>query len=128
MRTDARTILSWLLSLFLAFEFAKSGIAKLTSSPKMIASFHSFGYPLCFMYLTGCIEVVTTVLVLIPRTAALGAAIFACVMVGAIYAHLTHGQAGEIRLPAILLVASLALAWVRSQALPARGLTRRTAP
>ena len=114
-----RNAIAWLLSIFLAYEFAVSGVAKLSSKPKMVASFHTFGYPLWFMYLTGCIELLSALLVLVPRVAVIGAGLLTCVMLGAIFSHLTHGEANEITMPVILLIASLALVLVR---------TTRTAP
>lgn len=114
MRLDTRTVIGWLLSLFLAYEFVLSGVAKLTSKPRMIESFHTFGYPLWFMYFTGCLEVLCAILVLVPRFAVIGAGLLACVMLGAIYSHLTHGQADEIRMPLVLLAAAFALALLRT--------------
>jgi len=114
MSTGYRNVVGWLLSLFLGYEFAVSGIAKLTTKPRMVAAFHTFGYPLWFMYLTGCIELISVVLVLFPRTAVLGAGVLVCVMIGALFSHLTHGEVEAIRMPVILLLAALALAWVRS--------------
>jgi uncharacterized membrane protein YphA (DoxX/SURF4 family) len=80
----------------------------------MVASFHTFGYPLWFMYLIGCIELLSALLVLVPRVAVVGAGLLTCVMLGAIYSHLTHGEASEITMPVILLIASLALALART--------------
>jgi uncharacterized membrane protein YphA (DoxX/SURF4 family) len=114
MQTDLRNVAGWLLSLFLSYEFVLSGLAKLMAKPKMIASFHTFGYPLWFMYLTGCIELVCAVLVLIPRTAVAAAAVLVCVMIGALFSHLGHGQSDEIALPLGLLLAAVVLALVRA--------------
>jgi uncharacterized membrane protein YphA (DoxX/SURF4 family) len=114
MNTNSRNLVGWLLSLFLAYEFGRSAYGNLTAQPRMVESFHTFGYPLWFMTFTGAVELLAVVLVLIPRVAVVGAAILICVMIGALYSHLAHGQSEAIRLPAILLVASIALAWVRS--------------
>ena len=70
----------------------------------MTQEFAAFGYPLWFMYLTGLIELVSAVLVVIPRTSRIAAGLLICVMVGAIFSHLTHGQAAMIGAPVVLLI------------------------
>jgi len=109
-----RAITTWVLSVILALAFLGAGAAKLSAQPMMVTEFAVFGYPQWFMYLTGLIEIVAAILLLVPRLAGIGAGLLVCVMVGALYSHLAHGQSEAIRLPAILLVASIALAWVRS--------------
>jgi uncharacterized membrane protein YphA (DoxX/SURF4 family) len=109
-----RNVIGWLLSLYLAYEFALSSIGNLTAKPKNIASFHTFGYPLWFMFLTGAIELLCALLVLVPRFAAYGAALIVCVMLGAIFSHATHAQYDKISWPATLAICALILALVRA--------------
>jgi len=108
-----RNAVTWALSILLAFAFLGAGGSKLASHPMMIATFDSFGYPLWFMYVTGLIEIAGAVLVLFPRVAYIGAALLVCVMAGAIFSHLTHGQTAKVPLPLVLLVLAVAVGTLR---------------
>jgi uncharacterized membrane protein YphA (DoxX/SURF4 family) len=108
-----RKIAPWIVSILLALAFLGAGLAKLSSQPMMVAEFTSFGFGLWFMYFTGALEVVCAILVLIPRTAAIGAALLTCIMICAIATHLTHGQAGLIGAPVVLLVLAVTLGLLR---------------
>ncbi len=106
MKTNNRavTIATWVVAALLCLAFLGAGAAKLTAQQMMQQEFANFGYPLWFMFVTGIIEVVSAVLVIIPRTSRIGAGLLICVMVGAILSHLTHGQAAMIGVPVVLLV------------------------
>ncbi len=108
-----RKAVVWTLSILLALAFLGAGFAKLTGQPMMLAEFATFGYPVWFMYLTGLIEVACAVLVLVPRFAAIGATLLVCVMLGALYSHLTHGQSAMIGAPLVLLVLAAVVGWLR---------------
>jgi uncharacterized membrane protein YphA (DoxX/SURF4 family) len=79
----------------------------------MIHEFGVFGLPLWFMYLTGVLELIGAILVLIPRLASGGAGLLGCVMLGALAAHLSHGQAAMIGAPLVLLILAVAVGWLR---------------
>jgi uncharacterized membrane protein YphA (DoxX/SURF4 family) len=108
-----RKVLTWVLSGLLALAFVAAGAAKLTGQQMMVAEFETFGLPLWFMYLTGLLEVAGAVLVLVPRLAFAGAGLLACIMLGALAAHLSHGQAAMIGAPALLLIMAVAVGTLR---------------
>ncbi len=108
-----RSIVTWVLSVLVAIAFLGAGFAKLTSQSMMIQEFGLFGLPIWFMYVTGVIEVVSAVLVLVPRYAFVGAGLLVCTMVCALLAHLTHGQAAMIGAPLVLLVLTAAVGSLR---------------
>jgi uncharacterized membrane protein YphA (DoxX/SURF4 family) len=108
-----RNIATLVISILLAVAFLGAGTAKLLSVPMMVAEFQIFGYPMWSMYLTGALEIVCAVLVLIPRFAGIGAALLACTMIGAILSHLAHGQAAMIAAPVVLLILAVALGQLR---------------
>jgi len=108
-----RTTITWGLTVLLALAFFGASLSKLTSQPMMVHEFEVFGLPLWFMFLTGALELVGAVLVLGPRTAYLGAALLSCIMVGALVAHVTHGQAAMIGAPFVLLILSIAVGSLR---------------
>ncbi len=109
----SKLIASWVIAVVLALAFFGFGMLKLTSQPMMVANFAGWGFPSWFLYVTGSIEVISAVLLLIPRTALVGAALLVCTMIGALVTHLTHGQAAMIGAPGVLLVLLLALVWLR---------------
>ena len=67
-------------------------------------AFDQLNYPSWFMYVTAVVELAGGILVLLPRYAALGAALISCVMIGALLSLFTHGMASDAPPPAVLLV------------------------
>jgi len=96
-----------------ALVFIPAGIAKLTGQTMEIQRFAGFGYSIWFMYLIGFMELSGALLVLVPRLAGSGAALLECVMLGAVYSEIAHGQTGRAALPAMLSVLLLILGWLR---------------
>lgn len=108
-----RAITTWVLSILLALAFLGAGAAKLSTQPMMVAEFTLFGLPQWFMYLTGAIEISSAILLLIPRIAGIGAGLLVCVMAGALFEHLTHGQADKAVAPLVLLILAGIVGWLR---------------
>ncbi len=109
----SKLIASWVIAVVLALAFFGVGMLKLTSQPMMVANFAAWGFPGWFLYVTGTIEVVSAVLLLIPRTALIGTVLLICTMIGALLTHLTHGQAAMIGAPLVLLLLLLVFGWLR---------------
>jgi putative oxidoreductase len=102
----------WALQIASAAMFLFAGSLKLVGAPLMVQEFAAIGLGQWFRYLTGTIEVVSAVLLLIPSLAGYGAAALAITMVGAITAHLFI--IGGSPVAAILLLASTStIAWAR---------------
>jgi putative oxidoreductase len=108
-----RTTITWVLSILLAIAFLVASFVKITAQPVMVQGFTAFGFPVWFLYVTGFIELAGAILVLLPLFAGIGAALLSCVMVGAIFTHLTHGQAAQAVVPLILLALALTVGWLR---------------
>jgi putative oxidoreductase len=109
-----RSVFTWMLSIALAaLVFVPAGIAKLTGQAMEIQRFAGFGYSIWFMYLIGFMEVTGALLVLVPRLAGAGAALLACVMLGAVYSEIALGQTSRAALPLVLFVLLLILSWLR---------------
>ncbi len=85
----ATTVVTWILSVLGAAAFVSVGVSKLAGAPAMVATFDTIGVGQWFRYVTGGIEVVGAVLLLVPALARWGALLLACTMIGAIVAHLT---------------------------------------
>ena len=104
----------WTLQVLSAAMFLFAGTSKLTGAPLMVQEFGTIGIGQWFRYFTGTIEVVSALLLLVPSLARYGALALAVTMVGAIITHLTI--IGGNPTPAIvLLAATSAIAWIRSQ-------------
>lgn len=105
-------IVLWVLQLGAAAMFLMAAIPKLTGNPQAVEGFAKIGLGQWFRYLTGTLEVVGALLLLIPSLCGLGGLLLACVMVGAVATHLL--VLGGSPVPAIvLLVVTAFIAWGR---------------
>ena len=94
--------------------FLSAGANKLGGDPAMVQAYQAIGFGQWFRYLTGGLEVVGAVLLVIPALAGLGAFLLAAVMVGAVLTHLL--LVGGRALPAmVLLLALLPIALLRRE-------------
>lgn len=76
------------LRILLALAFLAAGTAKLAGVPAMIQVFDAIGFGQWFRYVTGVVEIVGAVALLVPTYAVLGAAWLAITMFFATLAHL----------------------------------------
>jgi putative oxidoreductase len=76
------------LRILLALAFLAAGGAKLASVPAMVQIFDTLGFGQWFRYLTGVVEIVGAVALLIPSYATLGAAWLGITMFFGTLAHL----------------------------------------
>ena len=97
----------WALQVLTAVAFLMAGYGKLSGQPEMVEQFAKIGIGQWFRYVTGGIEVVSAILLLIPRLTPVGAALLSCTMVGAVFTHLTliGGSPG----PALVLLCFAAI-------------------
>jgi putative oxidoreductase len=102
----------WLTQIALAGMFLLAGGLKLTGAPEMVALFDAIGNGQWFRYVTGSIEVVSAVALLVPAWAAFGALLLIPTMVGAVITHLFI-VGGSAAPATVLLIGSLAIAWAR---------------
>jgi putative oxidoreductase len=102
----------WTLQIASAAMFLFAGGLKLAGVPLMVQEFGLIGLGQWFRYVTGTIEVVSAVLLLIPSVAVYGAAALAVTMVGAIITHLFI-IGGSPAIPIVLLASTSAIAWAR---------------
>ena len=107
-----RPIALWAAQLALAGMFLLAGGSKLAGAPAMITLFDAVGVGQWFRYVTGLIEVGSAVTLLVPSIAPFGALALVATMTGAVLTHLFIVGGSPI-VPAVLLVGSLTVAWVR---------------
>lgn len=104
----------WILQIGAAGMFLMAGFSKLSGDPMMVGMFDAIGLGQWFRYVTGSLEVLGAVLLLIPRLSGLGALLLVGVMLGAVTTHLF--VVGGSPLPAIiLLIVTGVVAWGRRQ-------------
>lgn len=99
-------IVLWVPTLFLVYVFARQGLAKFSSSSGWARAFEVWHFPVWFRVLIGVWEVAAAALLLVPRTAAIGAAMIALVMLGGMGTHIYWGQPGQVTSEVLPLVLS----------------------
>ena len=102
----------WFAQIAAAGMFLVAGGSKLAGVPAMVQLFDAVGIGQWFRYLTGTIEVVSAILLLVPSLAVVGALVLVPTMAGAVLTHLFI--VGGNPAPAIVLLAVVAaIAWAR---------------
>ena len=101
----------WILQIGAAGMFLMVGFLKLSGDPQMVGLFDAIGLGQWFRYVTGSLEVLGAVLLLVPRLSGLGALLLVGVMLGAVPTHLF----ADSGLPPtiILLIVTGVVAWAR---------------
>jgi len=113
--SKALNLTGWVLLGLAAAAFLAAGGSKLAAAPAMVEMFAKLGAGQWFRYLTGALEVIGAVALLVPRATFYGAALLAIVMVGAIVTHLA--VLGGSPIPAfVLLVIVGTVAYLRRPA------------
>jgi uncharacterized membrane protein YphA (DoxX/SURF4 family) len=102
----------WICQILTAAVFIPAGYAKLTGSPGMVQLFDGIGWGQWFRYVTGAIEVVSSVLLFFPATSFVAAALLACTMIGAMIVHFQVLNIGP-GMPLGLLILLSIIMWFR---------------
>jgi putative oxidoreductase len=112
--SKALNVTIWGVQILTAFAFIAAGGSKLAGAPAMVDMFGKIGFGQWFRYLTGSLELSGAVLLLLPRTSAIGGWLLAAVMIGAVGTHLFI--IGGNPVPAVvLLVLAITVGWNRSR-------------
>jgi uncharacterized membrane protein YphA (DoxX/SURF4 family) len=111
-RPQGASELAWAFQVLAAAQFFVTGLDKLANAPPMVQLFDAVGFGQWFRYFTGTVEIVSAVLLLIPRFAAIGAALLAMTMAGALVAHGTVLPFSPFKAIALLVMVSVVF-WVR---------------
>ena len=119
----------WVLQVFMALVFLCFGVSKF--NPHEIfwkTMFARIGIGQWFRYLTGGLEIICAMILLIPRNSAIAAALLACTMAGAVLTHLFILRDGyAAMLPGLPLLLLIAVAWRRGSE-RAQSIRRITLP
>ena len=109
----AKLIGLWGVTLFLALVCLRSGLTKLPAGSFWERDFRRWGYPGWFRVAVGAAELAACAMLLVPRLAAYGAALFAAVMLGAIYTHAAHGETVRLPFNFVLFALSIVVLYAR---------------
>ncbi|MFV5694800.1 DoxX family protein [Flavobacterium sp. LB3P122] len=119
------TILSWILRIGVAVILSQTLYFKFTGVKESIYIFTALGVEPYGRIITGISELITAILILIPRTTLLGALLGCGIMVGAILSHLfvlgieVEGDGGTLfALANITLLSCLTLIFLNKDKLP----------
>jgi putative oxidoreductase len=104
----------WILQIGAAGMFLMVGFLKLSGDPQLVGLFDAIGLGQWFRYLTGSLEVLGALLLLIPRLSGLGALMLFGVMIGAVVTHVFI-VGGSPLMAIILLVVTGVVAWGRRE-------------
>ena len=116
-------VVAWGLQILLASLFLLVGSAKFGSHSEMwVQMFATIGIGQWFRVFTGGLEILCAILLLIPRSAAIGAALLSCTMVAALFIRLfvVRGPARDAVTPLVYLVLLVVVLWLRRDRLPLR--------
>ena len=116
--SKVRIIGAWVAQGLLAAAFLAAGGAKLAGVPVMIQIFDQIGFGQWFRIVTGAIELVGAVALLIPGFAVVGAAWLGATMFFAVLTHLVILHSSPV--PALVLLAlNVLVVWLRRDQLAA---------
>ena len=87
LKNVAKAVALWLPVILLVLIFAPQGRSKFFSDSGWARAFRHWGYPDWFRVLIGVMELSGVALLLLGRTAAFGALVLICVMLGAMATH-----------------------------------------
>ena len=104
-----KEVLIWIPTIVPVAMFLIAGLRKFPESGGWSQMFRAFGYPVWFRMLIGVVETAAALLLVVPRTAAYGAATIVVTMIGAIVTILAgaNSSLATITTPGICLVLAL---------------------
>src|SRR5260370_31819456 len=107
-------VVLWALQIAAAGMFLMVGVLKLKGDPQLVGLFGAIGIGQWFRYLTGTLEVVGAIMLLIPRTSGLAALMLAGIMLCAVVTHVFIVGGSPLGATILLVVMGL-VAWGRRQ-------------
>lgn len=127
-RSRSSTVTTWIAQVVAAAILGQTLFFKFSGAPEAVALFEKLGVEPLGRIGLGIVELLAVVLLLVPRTAALGGALATGLMVGAVASHLTvlgievDGDGGALfALALVTLAAAATVTWVRRGELPVIG-------
>ena len=113
----------WCVQVLLALAFLGASSVKLMGQSEMVGLFEAVGIGQWFRYVTGILELAGAVLIVVPKTRSVGAALLVAIMLGAIATHLFILHSAPIG-PLVLLLLSSFVVWGRGARARAIDMTK----
>lgn len=110
----------WVLQVLTAAMFFMAAYPKLAGVPMMVGMFEKIGLGQWFRYLTGGLEALGGVLLLIPGLTGFGGILLSAVMIGAVVTHVTVLGGSPAAAIGYLLLAALIVWFRRNQVIEGR--------
>ena len=115
-----RRIVDWVLRIFVAVMLLQTLFFKFTGAEESVYIFSNLGIEAWGRYVSGILELISAVLILLPSTVLLGALFVVLIMSGAIISHLAFlgvevmGDGGLLfGMAVFVLLISLRIIWLR---------------
>jgi uncharacterized membrane protein YphA (DoxX/SURF4 family) len=130
MLTKSQNITSWILQLIAAIILFQTLFFKFTGAKESVYIFSTLGLEPWGRIGSGVVELIASILLVIPATVTLGAMLSIAVISGAIFSHLTKlgitlpavDDRGELfTLAVVVFVASAAILFIRRSEIPGIG-------
>ena len=102
----------WVVQVGVAAMVLMAGANKVSGNEQMVGMFQAIGFGQWFRYLTGSLEIIGGILLLVPSLAGVGGLITTGVFIGAVGTHLFI-IGGNPAMAIVLLFASAFIAWGR---------------
>ncbi len=107
-------VVLWVLQIAIAAMFLMAGFFKLSGNPQAVEMFDKIGVGQWFRYVTGGVEVIAALLLLIPRLCGIGALMIIGKMIGAVATHL-FVVGGSFIMPLVILVIAGLIGWAQRE-------------
>ncbi|WZO97662.1 DoxX family protein [Isosphaeraceae bacterium EP7] len=107
----------WVIQVLLALAFAMAGTMKLVGPEMAVKQFELLGLGQWFRYLTGLLEIIAAVLLVLPAWSGFGALLLVPIMIGAAAAHVAVFKDNPAA-PLVILGLAAIVAWFRLKVYP----------
>lgn len=121
-------VVSWIAQLAAAGILIQTLFFKFSGAEESVLLFSQLGVEPWGRIGSGVVELIASILLLVPRTAGIGGALAAAIMAGAIMSHVTvlgiafNGDGGALfAMALVVFVSGLVVAWIRRARLPLIG-------
>ena len=112
-QSKGKNVVAWSLQVLLAVGFVIFAFPKLTGAEEAVANFERWGFAPWFRILTGVLELLGAIGLLIPGLAFFAAGGLGVLMLGAAWTHISHDEASMVVMPLAFLVALAVVAFLR---------------
>lgn len=106
-------VAAWIASALLCALFLYAGPPKWRGADQPVEMFHQFGYSDSFRVFIGVCETLGGIALLFPMVSFWAACGLLVIMAGAVYSHLSNGQAALVGAPILAAFMLAFVAWVR---------------